>query len=198
MRHSRRPRHGRGGPRPLPGHAARHRAGDRRRVLLRLQAAPPADPGGPRRDRGADGRQRRRGPPVRPPRAVAGRGAGASSSSATSRSRSRSSTTSPRRPRPTARRCRRSRSTSTGRSVDLCKGPHVASHRQDRAVQAPRPRRRVLARRREAADAPAHLRHGLGERQEELDAVPVAARARRRSATIAGSASSSTCTASTT
>ena len=36
-------------------------------------------------------------------------------------------------------------------------------HRQARAVQAPRGRRRVLARRREAPDAPAHLRHGLAD-----------------------------------
>ena len=42
-------------------------------------------------------------------------------------------------------------------------GPARREHRQDRPVQAARRRRRVLARRREAADAPAHLRHGLGD-----------------------------------
>ena len=38
-----RARHGRGGPRPLPGHEARDRAGHRRRLLLRLRAAAAAD-----------------------------------------------------------------------------------------------------------------------------------------------------------
>ena len=42
-------RHGRGGPRPVPGHEARHRAGHRGRLLLRLRAAPAADARRPRR-----------------------------------------------------------------------------------------------------------------------------------------------------
>ena len=54
-------------------------------------------------------------------------------------------------------------------------GPARRVHRQDRAVQAPRRRRRVLARRREAADAPAHLRHGLGDAGGPR-AVPLAPR----------------------
>ena len=43
MRHSRGARHGRGRPGPVPGHQARHRAGHRRRLLLRLPAAAAAD-----------------------------------------------------------------------------------------------------------------------------------------------------------
>ena len=54
-------------------------------------------------------------------------------------------------------------------------GPARREHRQDRPVQAARGRRRVLARRREAADAPAHLRHGLGD-PGGARPVPVAAR----------------------
>ena len=42
-------------------------------------------------------------------------------------------------------------------------GPPRRVDRQDRAVQAARRRRRVLAGRREAPDAPADLRHGLGD-----------------------------------
>ena len=46
--------------------------------------------------------------------------------------------------------------------VDLCRGPHVPSTEAARRVQAHEGRRRVLARRREAPDAPAHLRHRVG------------------------------------
>ena len=48
-----------------------------------------------------------------------------------------------------------------GPFVDLCRGPARREHGQDRAVQAPRGLRGVLARRPEAARAPADLRHGL-------------------------------------
>ncbi len=41
--------------------------------------------------------------------------------------------------------------------------PACREHRQDRPVQAARHGRRVLARRREATDAPARLRHGVGD-----------------------------------
>ena len=71
----RRARPGRGGAGPVPRHEARDRAGHRRRLLLRLPAAPPADARRPARDRGADAREHRRRPPVRAERAVAGRGA---------------------------------------------------------------------------------------------------------------------------
>ena len=53
--------------------------------------------------------------------------------------------------------------------------PARGEHRQDRAVQAARHRRRVLARRREAPDAPARLRHRLGD-PGGARRVPVAAR----------------------
>ncbi len=49
-----------------------------------------------------------------------------------------------------------------GSFVDLCRGPHVASTGRDRALRAAERGRRLLARRREAADAPADLRHRLG------------------------------------
>ncbi len=54
-------------------------------------------------------------------------------------------------------------------------GPARRVHGPDRAVQAARGRGRLLARRREAADAPAHLRHGLGD-PGGAGPVPVAAR----------------------
>ena len=76
-------------------------------------------------------------------------------------------------------------------------GPARREHRQDRPVQAARHGRRVLARRREAPDAPARLRHGLGDPGGARRSSCGGAR-RRRSATTAGSASSSTCSASTT
>ena len=78
----------------FPGHPARDRPGDHRRLLLRLQARSPADPRRSRRDRGADGRVGRRRSSVRPARAAARRGQGVLRRAATSRSRSRSSTTS--------------------------------------------------------------------------------------------------------
>ena len=53
--------------------------------------------------------------------------------------------------------------------------PARRQHRQDRSVQAARHGRRVLARRREAPDAPAHLRHGLGD-PGGARPVPVATR----------------------
>ena len=172
---TRRPRHGRGRPRPVPGHQARHRPGHRRRLLLRLPAPATADARRPpaieermraaiaadhpfelarrRRDDGA-----RRAGRARP--AVQGRD--------------------PRRPRRTA--------AERGRDADAADEllrarpvqrpvPRAArrEHRQDRAVQAARHGRRVLARRREAADAPAHLRHGLGE-PGGARRLPVAAR----------------------
>ena len=53
--------------------------------------------------------------------------------------------------------------------------PARREHRQDRPVQAARHGRGVLARRREAPDAPARLRHGLGD-PGGARRVPVAAR----------------------
>ena len=120
-------------------------------------------------------RERRGRPPVRPARAAARGGAGLLRASAASRSRSRSSTTSRRRPKadgapmpPTTRL----RARPVRRPVQ---GPARRDHGQDRAVQAARRRRRVLARRREAADAPADLRHGLAD-AGGARRVPLAAR----------------------
>jgi len=55
-----------------------------------------------------------------------------------------------------------------GAFSDLCKGPHVAHDRRHRPLQAALRRRCVLARRREAADAPADLRD-VWESQDALD-----------------------------
>ena len=126
-------------------------------------------------DRGADAREHRRRPPVRAQRAAAGRGAARSSSSAASRSRSRSSTTSlaaaerDGTPMPPTTFYRQ------GPFIDLCRGPHVASTGKIGPFKLLGDRRRVLARRREAPDAPAHLRHGLGD-PGGARPVPVAAR----------------------
>ena len=67
-------------------------------------------------------------------------------------------------------------------------GPSRGEHRQDRPIQADDRRRRVLARLREAADAAAHLRHGLVDPGRARRATCTGAR-RRSAATIAGSAS---------
>ena len=191
----RRARAGRGRPRPVPGHEARHRTGHRRRLLLRLPPAAPAHARRPAGDRGADARVDRRRPPVRVQRGDPGGG--------------------PRRPRRAdqpfkveivddllaAAEARRhadaARRPSTGRArSSTCAAARTCADRQDRPVQAARHGRRVLARRREAADAPARLRHGLGD-PGGARPVPRGAAPRRRSATTAGSGSPSTSTRST-
>ena len=48
-----------------------------------------------------------------------------------------------------------------GDFLDMCRGPHLPSHRPDQGVQAPDRRRGVLARQREEQDAHPHLRHRL-------------------------------------
>ena len=123
----RRARPGRGRPRPVPGHEARHRSGHRRRLLLRLPAAATADARRPAGHRGADAREHRRRPPVRVQRGDARTRRAPRSSSATSRSRSRSSTTSlaaaerDGTPMPPTTFYRQ------GPFIDLCRGPHVAT-----------------------------------------------------------------------
>ena len=67
--------------------------------------------------------------------------------------------------------------------------------RQARRVQAHEGRGRVLARRREAPDAPAHLRHRVGERQGARRSTCTGSR-RPSGATTASSAPSSTCSRS--
>ena len=114
-----------------------------------------------------------------------------------SRSRWRSSTTS---------RARREESGDAAAADDLLRarpvrgpvqGPARRVDGPDRPVQAARRRRRVLARRREAPDAPADLRDGLGD-PGGAGPVPRGGARRRRSATTASWACSSTCSRSTT
>ena len=50
-----------------------------------------------------------------------------------------------------------------GPFIDLCRGPHVATTGKIGPFKLLGDGRRLLARRREAPDAPAHLRHGLGD-----------------------------------
>ena len=74
-----RPRAGPGGAAAVAGRPLRHRAGHRGRLLLRLRAARrgPLQRRRPRPHRGDDARDHRRGPAVRPRRALDRRGAGA-------------------------------------------------------------------------------------------------------------------------
>ena len=146
------------------------------RLLLRLRAAPPAHARRPRGDRGADARERRGRPPVRAQRDAARRRAAPSSSSASQpfkveilddlaaqgRARRRADAADDLlRARPVHRPV-----PGPARRVAPGKiGPFKLLGR----------RRRVLARRREAPDAPAHLRHGLGD-PGGARPVPVAAR----------------------
>ena len=162
-----------------------------------FQLPRPVTPDDLERDRGAHAGEREGGPPVRPRRSCRSTRRGRSSSARDRTSRSRSSTTSRRRPRPPASPPPSRRSTSTARSTTCAAGPHVESTGQDRAVQAARGLGRLLARRPGARVDAAHLRHGLGDAGGARP-VPVATRARRRSATTAGWACSSTCSASTT
>ena len=147
-------------------------------------------------DRGADGGLRRGGPSVRPEGAAAGGGEGllrGAQPAVQGRD--------PRRPRregegdeqPDAAD-ERLRARPIRRPVQ---GAPRREHREDRALQAARRLRRVLARRPAAARPPADLRHGLGRRRRTWTPTSGGGR-RRRSATTAGSASSSTSTASTT
>ena len=73
------------------------------------------------------------------------------------------------------RRRQRSASTSTGRFVDLCRGPHVAT----RARSAPFKLLSVAGAYwrgdEQRPDAAAHLRHGAGPTQAELEGLPGAA-----------------------
>ena len=68
--------------------------------------------------------------------------------------------------------------------------PARAVDRQAQGLQADEGRRRLLARRLEERDAPAHLRHGVGEARRSRTPISTCSR-RRRSATTAASAPSS-------
>ncbi len=122
-----------------------------------------AHPGRPAGDRGADAREHRRRPPVRAQRDDARRGA-----RVLGRARPAVQGRDPRRPR-----WRRPSADGTpmppttfyehGPFIDLCRGPHVASTGKIGPFKLLGVGRCVLARRREAPDAPAHLRHRLGD-----------------------------------
>ena len=79
-----------------------------------------------------------------------------------------------------------------GEWFDLCRGPHVPSTGKLGAFKLMKVAGRLLARRLEERDAPAHLRHRLGGR--EGVSRPISRGSRKpRSATTVASAASSTC-----
>ena len=143
---------------------------------------------GPRRDRGADGRDRR-APTIR-------------SSSRRSRA-TRRSTTSSERNEPykveLAQRHPRGRAhhAALARRVhrSLPRRP-LQVDRRDQGLQAALGRRRLLARRLTQQDAPAHLRHRVPRRRRSSTSTSSSSR-RRRSATTASSARSSASSRST-
>ena len=73
----------------------------------------------------------------------------------------------------------RSRSTREGGFTDLCRGPHVPSHRQAQGLQADEGRRRVLARRLEATRCCSASTAPPGRTKEDLRRVPAHARGGR-------------------
>ncbi len=168
-------RDGRGRPRPVPGRPPRHRARHRERLLLRLRAAAA-------RSRRPTSRPSRAGcaPPWPPttPSCVA-------RWASTRAGRSRTATARPfkveilddlARKAAGVGRADAARDLLRARPVPRpVQGPARRVHRAHRAVQAPRGRRRLLAGRREAPDAPADLRDGLGD-PGAAGPVPVAAR----------------------
>ncbi len=181
----------------FPGTKLGHRAGHHRRLLLRLPGGPPVHARRPRGDRGADAREHRRRPSVRPEREVAGRSAAPSSAE---------------QDQPFKVEIVDDLVAASQRDGDADAADHLLpagpvhrplprparrEHRPDRPVQAAGGRRRVLARRREAPDAPAHLRHGLGDAGGARP-VPVAARRGEEARPPQARRRSSTCSASTT
>ena len=190
-------RHGRGGPRPVPGREARHRPRDRRTASTTTSSCRARSTPDDLETIEARMRAEREGrPPVRPQGAAVRRGEGDRRARGTGlQGRD------PRRPQGEGRGRRRAaarhdvlRARPVPRPVP---GPPRRVHREDRPVQAARGLRRLLARRPGARVDAAHLRHGLGDAGGARP-VPVATRARRRSATTAAWACSSTCSASTT
>ena len=176
----RRPRHGRGRPGPVPGDEAGHRAGHRRRLLLRLRAAAAARrPTTWPRSRSAWPRPSRRTTPSSDARCRRTRAA-PSSSSAGPAVQGRD----PRRPR--GQRAAdgdadaaddRLRARPVHRPVPR---PARREHRQDRPVQAARGRRRVLARRPEAARCSSASTARSGRRRRSWTTTCGAARRRKK------------------
>ena len=170
----------RGRPPALPGREDRDRPADRERLLLRLRVPGADRRGRARADRGGDPEGARRGPRVEP------RGGLARGGQALLRGAGRAV-------QGRARRHRRGPDLPlhAGRLHRPLPRPAPAGLEADQGAQADRPRRRVLARRREEHAADPDLRHRL------LRARPTSTRTssgsrRRASATTAGSARSST------
>ena len=158
-----RPRHGRGGHGPLPGHAAGHRPGHRGRLLLRLRAAASADAGRPGGHRGAHGA--RRSPPTMPSCATSWDprgGPGLVRRAAGSPTRSRSSTTCAAAATAAGQPMPPVSTYQHGPFIDLCRGPHVASTGAIGPFKLLSVAGAYWRGDEDAADAPAHLRHGLG------------------------------------
>ena len=154
-----------------------------------------ADPGRPRGDRGADGRERRRRPPVRPPRARPGRGSGL-----LRRARPAVQGRDPRRPG----RPRGGGRRADAAVVDLRARPVQSTCARGRTSRAPAgsgrsscsasPARTGAATRSGRCSSASTARSG----RPRTSSTSISGGGRRpRSATIAGSAASSTCSAST-
>ena len=156
----------------------------------------PLDPGRSRRDRGADGRERRRRPPVRPTRIAARRRPGV-----LRRARPAVQGRDPRRPRARAPRrrddrCRRRRSTSTVRSSTCARArTWRRPARSGRSSCSPSPAPTGEATRPGRRSSGSTARSGRRRRSSTNSS---GAARRPRSATTAAWASSSTCSASTT
>ena len=149
----------------------------------------------PRAHRGADARDRRRGPAVRARRGRPRRGPRAVRRPAVQADIIERVDASRGRRRRRSSPCTGTRAPTAPTFVDLCRGPHVPSTRRLGAFKLTEGRRRLLARRRARPDAPAHLRHGVGVRRPRSRSTCTGSR-RPSGATTAGSAPSSTCSRS--
>ena len=173
----------------VPRCAGDDRPGDRERLLLRLLVQAPVHARGPGGDREAKMAElAKKDEPVDAPRAAARRGRRVFQGASARHYKAEIIGSIPAGEDVSLYR--------EGAFEDLCRGPHVPSHRQAQALQADEGGRRLLARRPPQRDAPAHLRHGLGD-QGRAAAVPARCSRRPRSATTASSAASSTCSTST-
>ena len=204
-----RARPGAGGAGPVPAGQARHRPADRERLLLRLRRAAAVRPGRPEGHRAEDAPDRQAGPALQPPGRHRRRGARRAGERALQA----------RADRPEGQRQRRGRA---GRFRRVGRGrrrradhlrqprrrrparadlegpvprPAPADHQEHPGFQADALRRRLLARQREEPAAAADLRHRLAV-AGRAGRVPRSCWRRRRSATTASSAPSSTCSRS--
>ena len=166
-----------GGARAVPGRHLRHRPGHRGRLLLRLRPArrPDVQPGRPRRDRGEDARDHKADQPLCAASVRRRRGARAVRT-------------------PYKREIIEQVDASRGRRGEVgaaCSASTATRERSSTCATAPTcrdgrlghftlqaGRRRLLARRPQAPDAAAHLRHGMGERRSARRAPPPPRRGR--------------------